>query len=159
MLISGLESGTWRQRKDQGNRNVDELIDFVEPLEELVKDQVALIEKLSKSNRFGSSILLNRYSRKRNPNKGENRRYGPGLGRKLYDEKLKAVVRTETVWPGQFEKSECMFSHRRPIIRLEKHRPVLVACDDWVHKPTKTWGIIPVVIGRCGFGNRVHRLE
>lgn len=149
-----MESSNWRQRKEQGNLNVDELIDAVERLEKLVKDQAALIEKLSKSNRldkpFSVGSMLD--EKKPKPKRKPKRRRGPGLGRKLNDEKLKAAVRTETVWPAQFEKSQCTFSHTRPIIRLENHRPVVVAYDVWVHKPTKTYGKIPGVIGRSGFG-------
>jgi hypothetical protein len=47
-----MESRNWRQRKDRGNLNFDELIDAVERLEKLLIDQAAFIDKLIKSNRF-----------------------------------------------------------------------------------------------------------
>ena len=75
-------------RKDRGNLNFDELINAVERLEKLVIDQAALIDKLIKSNRFDKPFSFGAILEEKKP----KRRRGPGFGRKLNDEKLKAAV-------------------------------------------------------------------
>ena len=77
---------------------------------------------------------------------------GPKRGRKPNEAKLKAAVRTEQIFPGNFPRELCVLSHTRPVWRLEKNRAVIVAYEVWMHKPTKTYGKIPGVIGRNGYG-------
>lgn len=146
--------------------SVSKLLDLVERLEielaqanQKITDLSKKLEELSKTSKLDQSFSINAHEKrqddlgaidpkKRRPNKNKDTK----LGRKKNDAKLKAAIRTVQIFPANLPKSECVLSHTRPVWRLEKCRAVIVAYEIWMHKKTKTYGIIPGVIGRSGYG-------
>ena len=155
-----------RKAFEQGDSvDVGALLDFVERLLGLLEKSDARIaelerkiEKLSKSVRIeepysvASEEKRQQAADSKKKRNARNKSLKNKLGRKANDVKLKAAVRTEPVYPTGFAKGQCVVSHTRPVWRLEKNKAVIVAYEVWVHKPTKTYGKIPGVIGRSGYG-------
>ena len=151
--------------------DVGRLIDLVERLEKLLEDSIQknseltkTIAELTKSTKVELPYSMSAHekrmkelaeanAKRRLRNKGLKNKIGAAKrGRKNNDSKLKLAERTEPVFPSNFPKEQCVLSHTRPVWRLEKNRAIIVAYQVWVHKPTKTYGKIPGVIGRNGYG-------
>lgn len=146
--------------------DVGQLVDLLERLEkalETANQKIAELSKenarLTKSNKLDQAFSVDAHEKrietaeeKKKNRKNRNKALQGKRGRKPNDAKLQAAIRTESVFPSQFPKDQCVLSHTRPVWRLEDNKAVIVAYEVWVHKPTKTYGKIPGVIGRSGYG-------
>jgi len=156
-----------RKAVEQGKPvDIGALCDCIENLtkalaqaDKTIADLTKKIEELSKSNRLDQPYSVSAFERAqalaaakngKKPKRSKNSTTKPG--RKLNLSKLQAAIRTEQVLPAGLPKDECVLSHTRPVWRLEENKAVIVAYEVWVHKKTKTYGKIPGVIGRGGFG-------
>lgn len=72
-------------------------------------------------------------------------------GRLTSAEKIQLAERTEDRFPDGIARTECQFSHVRPVWRLEHGRAVLVAYRIY-RGPNNQYGKIPGVQGRSEFG-------
>ena len=156
-----------RKAVEQGKPvDIGALCDCIENLtkalaqaDKTIADLTKKIEELSKSNRLDQPYSVSAFERAqelaaakngKKPKRSKSSTTKPG--RKLNQSKLQAAIRTEQVLPVGLPKDECFLSHTRPVWRLEENKAVIVAYEVWVHKKTKTYGKIPGVIGRGGFG-------
>jgi transposase len=87
--------------------------------------------------------------KKKRKSKSKKRR-----GRVRTAEKIKQAERSEEVFPAGVDKSECKWSHTRPVWRLENGRAVLVAYHIY-RGPKNQYGKIPGVLGRSEFGMEI----
>jgi transposase len=132
---------------------IDQLTHALAEASKKLDEATKKINELTKSNKLEQPFSVRSHeqsSAKKKPKK--NRKPNNPLGRKRNQTKIAAADRTEVVYPKNFPKDECSFSHTRPVWRLEDNQAVIVAYDVWVHKATKTYGKIPGVIGRSGYG-------
>lgn len=136
--------------------DVGALLDSIDGLHQRIAELENSIKKLTKSDRieepFSVAAEEKRQQERKAARKARNKALKEKLGRKSNDAKLQAAVRTERVFPLGFSKKECVPSHTRPVWRLEENKAVIVAYEVWMHKASKTYGKIPGVIGRSGYG-------
>ena len=71
-------------------------------------------------------------------------------GRVTTAEKIRQAVRTEKVFPEGVSRSDCHWSHTRPVWRLENGRAVLMAYEVY-RGPQNQFGRIPGALGRSEF--------
>lgn len=139
---------------------VERLEDELEKANQKIAELTKKLDELSKSTKLDQSYSLKAHEKRqddaaagepkkrRAPNKNKDSQ----LGRKKNDAKLQAAIRTEQIFPNNLPKDQCVLSHTRPVWRLENNKAVIVAYEIWMHKKSKTYGIIPGVIGRGGYG-------
>jgi hypothetical protein len=144
---------------DEANQKIAELAKANAELAKANAELAKANAELARSNKLDQAFSVDSHEKRVEPadEKKKNRRIRnkalqDKLGRKPNDAKLQAAVRTESVFPNEFPKDQCVLSHTRPVWRLEKNKAVIVAYEVWMHKPTKTYGKIPGVIGRSGYG-------
>jgi hypothetical protein len=145
--------------------DVGALLDFIERLQSVLQKAEAkalelekMVEKLSGSVRLEDPYSVSAEEKRqqerelKKSRKARDKTLKQKLGRRSNDTKLKAAERIERVIPEGFTEDQCVLSHVRPVFRFESNRALIVAYEVWVHRPTKTYGKIPGVIGRSGYG-------
>ena len=136
---------------------IDRLTQALAEASKKLDEAVRKIDQLTKSKKLEEPYSVNSHERREEATQGKrkskkNRNRKNPLGRKRNQAKLALATRTEPVFPLGLPKEQCVLSHTRPVWRLENNKAIVVAYEVWMHKPTKTYGKIPGVIGRSGYG-------
>ena len=136
---------------------IDRLTQALAEATKKLEEAVRKIDELTKSKKLEQPYSVNSHEKREEASQGKRKskksrnRKNP-LGRKRNQAKLALASRTEPVFPLGLPKEQCVLSHIRPVWRLENNKAIVVAYEVWMHKATKTYGKIPGVIGRSGFG-------
>ena len=144
--------------KDGKPVDVAALLDSIDRLTNSLAETQRKIEeltKLAKSSKLDQSYSVDAHESRQSQaqkNRLRKKQLNEKRGRKPNDLKLAISVRTEAVFPLNYATTDCVLSHTRAIWRLENNKAVVVAYEVWMHKATKTYGKIPGVIGRSGYG-------
>jgi transposase len=148
----------------QGRVDVDRLIDVMVSLQqqlETTRQQLEAarrrIEELEKKN-GGPNAKIDQTFSMRAEEKRQQKRGGRKLklskkgrrGRLTTSDKLKLAEDTEKCYPAGVPEKDCLFSHARPVWRLQDGRAVLMRYD--IYRCGNQYGKIPGVLGRSEFG-------
>jgi transposase len=146
----------------QGRIDADRLVDLIVSVQrelQAAKQRIAELEKLlgSPTTAKVDEPYSLRAEEKRQEARGKKKRKPKRHGRRgrfNTVDKIALAERTEEVFPNGPPKSECQWSHTRPVWRLENGRAVLIAYRIY-RGPNNQYGKIPGVLGRSEFGMEI----
>lgn len=145
-----------------GRLDANRLVDLTLTLQrelQAAKQRIAELEKQlpgSAPAKVDEAFSL-RAEEKRQEARGKTKRKAKRKGRRgrlTTADKVAQAERAEAVLPDDVDKSQCRWSHVRPVWRLENGRAVLIAYHIY-RGPNNQYGKIPGVLGRSEFGMEI----
>lgn len=145
-----------------GRIDVQRLVDLMVSLQRKLQAAEQRIAELEKQLAGSATAKVDepfsmRAEEKRQQARGKTKRKGKPKGRRgrfSTADKIAQAERAVDVLPDGVDKSQCQWSHVRPVWRLENGRAVLVAYHIY-RGPHKHYGKIPGVLGRSEFGMEI----
>jgi transposase len=144
-----------RQGRIDANRLVELMVTLQRELQ-AAKQRIADLEQQlggSTTAKVNEPFSM-RAEEKRQEARGKTKRKAKRKGRRgrfTTADKVAQAERAVDVWPDGVDKSQCQWSHVRPVWRLENGRAVLIAYHIY-RGPKHHYGKIPGVLGRSEFG-------
>jgi hypothetical protein len=147
-----------RQGRIDPHRLVELMVSLQRELQ-AAKQRIAELEKQlggSPTAKIDEPFSM-RAEEKRQQARGKTKRKAKRKGRRgrfTTADKVKQAERVVAVWPDGVDKSQCHWSHVRPVWRLENGRAVLIAYHIY-RGPNNRYGKISGVLGRSEFGMEI----
>ncbi len=135
------------------DRLVELIVSLLKQIEKLQQQNAELQEKVDSKN--PTERLDEQYSEKAEEKRqaqGKKRKQqnSPRRGRITTAEKIAQAERTEKLYPGGVDSTQCQVSHTRVVWRFENGRSVLVAYE--VYRYKNRFGQPPGVLGKSEYG-------
>jgi transposase len=151
-----------KQDLRQGRIDAQRLIDLMVTLQRKLQVAEQRIAELEKQLGGSATAKVNepfslRAEEKRQEARGKTKPKGKRKGRRgrfTTADKVAQAERAADVLPDGMDKSQCQWSHVRPVWRLENGRAVLVAYHIY-RGPNSQYGKISGVLGRSEFGMEI----
>jgi transposase len=151
-------------KKDLGEGRIDahRLVELLVSLQRKLQTAEQRIAELEKQLAGSTTPKVNepfsmRAEEKRQEARGQTKRKAKCQGRRgrlTTADKVAQAERAVAVLPDGVNKSQCQWSHVRPVWRLENGRAVLIAYHIY-RGPKNQYGKIPGVLGRSEFGMEI----
>lgn len=147
-----------RQGRIDSHRLVELMVSLQRQLQ-AAKQRIAELEKQlggSPTAKIDEPFSM-RAEEKRQEARGKTKRKAKRKGRRgrfTTADKILRAERVVAVWPEGVDKSQCHWSHVRPVWRLENGRAVLIAYHIY-RGPNNRYGKISGVLGRSEFGMEI----